>query len=1454
MKKTILGLDLGTNSIGWALVDAENKKILGMGSRIIPMGAELSKFETGQSQTKNANRRLAKGARKLNKRYKQRRNKLIYALSKLGMMPDFIKLDGDFLDPNKIDRISILPVEKSSKQLNALEIMTLRKKALNEVVSLSELGRIFYLYNQMRGYAGSGVEPEKEELDENEEEKKNKRENFNLLCLIKSISAPEEIIFKGKNLKKYKIEIEIDDDRLEETSIIADTYLESLKVGEQTELQINIIHSKTGSSYFLKLPNKSNWRKKMENLEKSLKERTLEHGREFFISEYFLEILEENKWAKIRNNVVLRSRYEKEFDAIWNKQYELNSQFKRLIDDKEILKDILHFIFPPKHDQKPSTENPIKTRKAEFIQAGMDKGLYHVIKNQIIYFQRDLKDQSHLIANCRYEKSEKAISKSHPTFQEYRIWEQINKLNINRKVVVGQTKKGDLKFEYIDRPIPVELKEWIYEELVTKKEIGFGSIFKKLIKDCNFLQGEEFLNGLDPKSKIKANETRHVIKKNLKDHWETLKLDQSENLIELWEILYNGKGNEYDINSDRTSRILTYLKKFNIQQSNIEELAIEISKIKFARNYSSLSLKAIEKILPLTKAGRYFKGSFENDIHDRIVKLVNQNLTDPFEKSVQEYLDNNVELLAHGGIMNAYATMLVYTQHTEKNYTQNELIHDYRQIQRLKQGELRNPLAEQMINETLVIVKEIWKQYGFKPNEIRIELARELKNSADRRKKMHKANVENQKGNERVRERLQELNEEITLANIEKYKLWASQENLSQEFLDKYKDPSKSEIEKMKLWEEQGHISPYTGKVIPLSDLFNKGKYDVDHIIPKSRYFDDSISNKVIVEKTVNIDKGNRTAMEYIEIGSTKNSLRKKEIFIDEVNKLFFGAKRKNLLATKIPEDPILRQIKDTQYIAVRTKEELNKIVGNENVKSTSGGVTDYLRNQWGLTDKFKELLKSRYEKLLENESYLNTQYEFYLKQFEDKKKEKAKSGKNILVDLMDKPAFVETLKISSIFRKNNKLIIKDWSKRIDHRHHAIDALVIACTSQASIQQLNNLNKSLQDWLEKNREKLLPNFEGNPTDLIEEIMFLEEKERQEITKQLQKFREIEMPWKGFDFDAKEAVEKIIVSQKPKDKLLIQKDENGDYQIKIRGQLHEGTLYGKAGSGANKKKNAETYRIPLEKLAGKKFATEKTIEKITNEYLRKELKNHLEITYNSKKEEAFSAEGILELNKRLKNHTPISKIKIYYQDPSKRKKSKVEVDEMNDTLQRLDRKKAYNQSLFVKTGDNYLFAVMEKEEIDKKTKTPIKKRVYDIITFFDAANLLKSAFNDTADKSNFNKIEFFKNYFEEKNKAKLLFTLKQGDYVYLPESEEEVSNFYNESFWIDVKTRNQNVFIVQKYSGNRIYFIRHNIANPIKKGIEFGSQDAQEKIGNISIKERCIKINIDRLGNISNLVE
>ncbi|MGE4347304.1 MAG: type II CRISPR RNA-guided endonuclease Cas9 [Flavobacteriaceae bacterium] len=375
--KRILGLDLGTNSIGWALVEQnfDNKKgkILGMGSRIIPMGAELSKFEQGQAQTKNANRRIARGTRKLNKRYKQRRNKLIYILQQLGMLPSQIKLVNEFSDPNKLDKISILPISKNQQQLTAFDLLELRVKALTEKIELEDIGKIIYKYNQLRGYSGGNSEPEKEDNNGDESEEKEKaNESFVIFSKVLSLGLPEEITFKGKKLNKRKISIETEDGIIE-----AETFLDSLKEGDSLELQVNIRRAKSGDTITIKLPNKTSWRKKMENIEKQLADKSKERGREYFISELLFDVLQENKWAKIRNNVILRSRYESEFEAVWKEQSKYYPFLNNL--EKDRLQKILEFIFP---GQKESQE---KLR-----QTGLEIGLKYVIKKQVVFYQREL--------------------------------------------------------------------------------------------------------------------------------------------------------------------------------------------------------------------------------------------------------------------------------------------------------------------------------------------------------------------------------------------------------------------------------------------------------------------------------------------------------------------------------------------------------------------------------------------------------------------------------------------------------------------------------------------------------------------------------------------------------------------------------------------------------------------------------------------------------------------------------------------------------------------------------------------------------------------------------------------------------------------------------------------------------------------------------------------------------
>lgn len=137
--KRILGLDLGTNSIGWALVnEAENadekSSIVKLGVRVNPLTVDEQKnFEIGKSIPTNAARTLKRNARRNLQRYKLRRDYLIKCLREYGW----------------IDSDTML-YEWGNH--TTFETYRLRAKAVTEEISLEELGRVLLMINKKRGY------------------------------------------------------------------------------------------------------------------------------------------------------------------------------------------------------------------------------------------------------------------------------------------------------------------------------------------------------------------------------------------------------------------------------------------------------------------------------------------------------------------------------------------------------------------------------------------------------------------------------------------------------------------------------------------------------------------------------------------------------------------------------------------------------------------------------------------------------------------------------------------------------------------------------------------------------------------------------------------------------------------------------------------------------------------------------------------------------------------------------------------------------------------------------------------------------------------------------------------------------------------------------------------------------------------------------------------------------
>lgn len=258
------------------------------------------------------------------------------------------------------------------------------------------------------------------------------------------------------------------------------------------------------------------------------------------------------------------------------------------------------------------------------------------------------------------------------------------------------------------------------------------------------------------------------------------------------------------------------------------------------------------------------------------------------------------------------------------------------------------------------------------------------------------------------------------------------------------------------------------------------------------------------------------------------------------------------LLLKEIPEDFIERQKKETQYIARKVKEKLGSIVGLENVTTTTGGVTDHLREIWGLNETFKELNKDRFEQMAVMVGESKEKWCHY------KEVESRNGG------------------------KKKVLVLGQWSKRLDHRHHAIDALVTACTTQAQITQLNTLNQIVQEKLKEQYEDLrsIENITGEA--LGQKIASLNQEEKKEFQKALGQLRNFQPLWEKFTEQAKERIEQLITSFKGKKRLLIQNKEDkitgkrsNELMLKVRGALHQETVYGKLVDEETKKVNLKT---------------------------------------------------------------------------------------------------------------------------------------------------------------------------------------------------------------------------------------------------------------------------------------
>ena len=261
---------------------------------------------------------------------------------------------------------------------------------------------------------------------------------------------------------------------------------------------------------------------------------------------------------------------------------------------------------------------------------------------------------------------------------------------------------------------------------------------------------------------------------------------------------------------------------------------------------------------------------------------------------------------------------------------------------------LTNPVVKHALANLRKILVAIVDVYG-QIDDCVVELARELKKSFEERKTIRASQIDNQYQNNLLRNRMME------------------------DFPDTFRSYSKisnTDLLRLKLYHEQRGISPYTNKPIPYREIFSNS-YQVDHIMPFSKSFDDSFTNKVLVEAKANADKGDNLPRMFLE---------NIKIFLAN-NKSISDKKRENLLRSEIPDDFIAKDLVDTGYLSKLARKFITfyMLPSGVSCRSTSGGVTSLMRKHWKLSGKTHTYYK------LDSSNYVSFENNLYqVKFFED--------------------------------------------------------------------------------------------------------------------------------------------------------------------------------------------------------------------------------------------------------------------------------------------------------------------------------------------------------------------------------------------------------------------------------------------------------------------------------------
>lgn len=853
----------------------------------------------------------------------------------------------------------------------------------------------------------------------------------------------------------------------------------------------------------------------------------------------------------------------------------------------------------------------------------LDKNLGPEIVRQIekaIFDQRPLKSQKGQVGKCVFEKNKTKCPSSHPMYEEFRMLSFINNIKI-------QTPNDSAL-----RPLSAEERELIMPLFFrkSKKQFDFEDIAKKLApkKHYGFYKKSSdaempYLFNYPMDTSVSGCPVTAALKDIFGDNWidslcETYTLAEGKSRLnvvnDIWHALF--------FYTDETK--LAEFGKNRLQLD--DEEAKKFCEISLPSDYASLSLKAICKILPYLRRGL---------IYSHAVFLGNLCEVMPqYEWNMEEMrnaaIDNIIYEMNQIDSKDARTFEVCIKEYLKEQYHVSDeklqklyhpsMMEMYPRVQRTNNhgvyqlgspriDSVRNPMAMRSMFRLRKLVNRLLEEGKIdQDTEIHIEFAREL-NDANKRNAIAAYTKENQNKNDEARKKIRNLFKAETGNDIE---------------------PTDADVLKYVLWEEQGHICLYTGKQIRISDFVGANpKFDIEHTIPRSVGGDSTKMNLTLCESRFNR-----------EVKKTK-------------------------LPTELPNhDEIMARINDWR----------------EKYESLDGQIRRQKKMSKGATTKDQKdaIIRKRHLLELQRDYWRGKYLRFTMESVPDGFSRRQGTDISVIskyARLYLKSLFKHVYTVKGIATSDFRKIWgiqKVYSKkeRVNHVHHCIDAIVIACIG---LDEYNKLGAYYHD--EENHEwygMSKAYFKKPWSTFVEDI----EKVQDEIL--FYHYTPDNMP--------KQGRRRILIDGK---KVLSKGDA-------ARGSLHNDTYYGAIESDGVVK---YVKRINLASMK------ENDVKNIVDDTVR----GIIEAAINEKGfKEAMSSTIWMNEEKQI----PIKKVRCYTPSVTK---------PLNIRQQRDVSSKEYKQQYHVTNDSNYLLALYIGK--DKKGK---EKREFEIINMLQTAQYFKTS--------------------------------------------------------------------------------------------------------------------------------